>query len=191
VVVTNKGKALIAAAGGGLCGEQAASFALNAVLQRSAASNVKPVENFFRHPRNNQYSGNATASYFFNGMTVALTGGQSTKPDCKSNFGFNNLNWETNQKSASLNIGYTADNIPSTAGHIGGDRSIHSTFTTDVNNTPASVANFIPTVIEIFHENRLDKREQWSVTNRPVRYVPLTDASMHLDYRLYNDVSPG
>lgn len=50
-----------------------------------------------------------------------------------------------------------------------------------------SVTNLMPAGIDIFYENRPDLREQWSVSNRFVQYVPITNASIHLDYRFYTD----
>jgi hypothetical protein len=200
-------------------------------------SGIKPVEYLVKHPRENRYSGSATASYFFDDVTLALTGGQSTEPDYKSSFGFANLNWEVNQKLTTLNAGYgyAVDDISSiVVDNIGGKRDTHTvqfglsqvtgknslflsnvtytrangflsnpyklvhirgeitaeeyfSFTTEFGKTIDSVTNLIPAGIEVFHENRPDLREQWSVSNRLVQYVPLTDASIHFDYRFYTD----
>jgi hypothetical protein len=221
----------------GLSGAEQAVAGIDSVLQRAVPSGIKPVEYLVKHPRENRYSGSATASYFFDDVTLALTGGQSTEPDYKSSFGFANLNWEINQKLTTLNAGYgyAVDDISSiVVDNIGGKRDTHTvqfglsqvtgknslflsnvtytrangflsnpyklvhirgeitaeeyfSFTTEFGKTIDSVTNLIPAGIEVFHENRPDLREQWSVSNRLVQYVPLTDASIHLDYRFYTD----
>lgn len=60
-------------------------------------------------------------------------------------------------------------------------------FTTNVNDPIASRTNLKPAGIDVFFENRPGLREQWSVFNRLVQYVPFTDAAVHLDYRFYTD----
>ncbi len=220
----------------GLSGTEQAIAGIDSVLQRAVPVGTKTVESLAKHPRENRYFGSATASYFFDDVTLALTGGQSTEPDYKSSFGFANFNWEVNQKLTTLNAGwgYAVDDISSVVvDNIGGKRDTHtvqfgfsqvtgknSLFRSNVTYVRAdgflsnpykhvyirgeitaeeyfsftafgvetdSVTNLIPAGVEVFHENRPNLREQWSVSNRFVQYVPLVDASVHLDYRFFTD----
>jgi hypothetical protein len=158
--------------------------------------------------RETRHEGNITGTYEFDTFDLGLTAKISNEHDYLSNsIGFN-VNKYLNDKNTILSFGTSVskDKIEPTGQTWKKDKNGHSyLFGITQNLTPKSLVQlnlgysnydgylsdpykkvFIKS-LGLVNDKRPDKRQQWTINANYIHYLEANDASIHLNYRYYND----
>lgn len=85
-------------------------------------------QTFVDHPQEARKEGVLGLNYYFDDVTLAVSGGVSDEPDYKSSFGSTNVSWELGDDLTTLNFGYglTSNEISRVESHGSGGDHVHA-----------------------------------------------------------------